>query len=610
MIQSLSKMKTQSCWVKLLLMVNLISSVALSEPTEVTSQKLVRTKDSGFSLTAQLSKNTYRQEEYQAPYTVEVPYQVEETYIDKVPYTVEVPYTDYETDYRNEYRCEDVTHYRDEYRCHDVTRYRDEYRCENVTRYREEQRCETVTRYRERCENKQECHLVPGRPGECREVEECGTNAHGQRICKTRRVCDSNGEPQRQCENRRVCEREPYTDRECRTERIPYTEQECRNERVPYSEQECRNERVPYTEQECKNVSVPYQKPVTKYRTETRYNEVTKTRTVTKYRTEDRCCRTETRNVFDKQLQYTVQIQLPADAILIGSETDQIKIKLDSVNPVKVSIENLTSQYHYLIGSQKASGEIITVSLVTKPQFNQTNAGTTSVTKLKIDYDKSSQKFVISYKDALKHNKLKTTAVIDVYDLETNALIESHAVVEISESTFGIKTQSSLNQRSKIKAILKVKREGLVVESGSISFSQEKTYEYKGLTADEIKSYSDANLVTVSVAKNSGTKTVFQITDKAATNEMVQTRYLISITVVKKGSAISPGSSTTHELLTNHVISSAGQVALSQILKESDLKTYAKAGNEVIAQMTTQRTIQGDQNQNISFTKRLQFNLN
>ena len=158
--------------------------------------------------------------------------------------------------------------------------------------------------------------------------------------------------------------------------------------------------------------------------------------------------------------------------------------------------------------------------------------------------------------------------------------------------------------------VLKVKREGAVVESGSISFSQEKTYEYKGLTTDEIKSYSDANLVTVSLVKNSGTKTVFQITDKTTVNEMVQTRYLISITVVKKGSAISPGSSTTHELLTNHVINSAGEVALSQILKESDLKTYAKAGNEVIAQMTTQRTIQGDQNQNISFTKRLQFNLN
>ena len=578
MIQAISKKKTGACWVKLLLIVNLIcasiSSVALSEPNEIKTQKLVRTKDSGFSLITQLSKNTYRQEQYQVPYTVEVPYQVEETYTEKVPYTVEVPYTDYETDYRNEYRC------------HDVTRYRDEYRCENVTRYRDEYRCENVTRYRERCENKQECYLVPGKPGECREVEECGTNAQGQRICKTRRVCDSNGEPQRQCQNRQVCEREPYTDRECRTERIPYTDRECKNERIPY------------TEQECNNVSVPYQKPVTKYRTETRYNDVTKTRTVTKYRTEDRCCRTETRTVFDKQLQFNVELRFPDNTILNDQEKDSIQVKLKQVSPVSIEIENLNSIHNYKIANSKVTGDNVVLELALQPHLNLTNAGVQTIELTRIDVNKNTDLLDIAIKDLLQNSKVNTAIKIDLIDQSNQSLIESLTPTK-TDDLYRAQSTYKIQKNMKINVIVKVIRTGIVVENQSLQFAITKKIDRTELTDEDLQKLNDKNQIILS-SETTNPAISITISDLTTISEHVQSKYILTLGV--QHSSLKNGQRVV--LIKDKVLNKLGTYQINDLLSAQDIKTYMKKGYNFGFQVVVDRSVKvNDAIQTIKITQ-------
>ena len=554
MIHVISKKTTGACWVKLLLIVNLIcasiSSVALSEPNEIKTQKLVRTKESGFSLTTQLSKNTYRQEQYQAPYTVEVPYQVEETYTEKVPYTVEVPYTDYETDYRNEYRCHDVTRYRDEYRCHDVTR------------------------YREHCENRQECYLVPGKPGECREVEECGTNAQGQRICKTRRVCDSNGEPQRQCQNRQVCEREPYTDRECR------------------------NESIPYTEQECNNVSVPYQKPVTRYRTETRYNDVTKTRTVTKYRTEDRCCRTETRTVFDKQLQFNVELHFPYNTILNDQEKDSIQVKLKQVSPVSIEIENLNSIHNYKIANSKVIGDNVVLELALQPHLNLTNAGVQTIELIRIDVNKNTDLLDIAIKDLLQNSKVSTALKIDLIDQSNQSLIESLTPTK-TDDLYRAQSTYKIQKNMKINVIVKVIRTGIVVENQSLQFAITKKIDRTELTDEDLQKLNDKNQIILS-SETTHPAISIMISDLTTISEHVQSKYILTLGV--QHSSLKNGQRVV--LIKDKVLNKLGTYQITDLLSAQDIKTYMKKGYNFGFQVVVDRSVKvNDAIQTIKITQ-------
>ena len=109
----------------------------------------------------------------------------------------------------------------------------------------------------------------------------------------------------------------------------------------------------------CRYENVPYQREVTKYRSETR------TRTVTKYRDEQRCCRDEQRSVFDRQLQFQVEVRFPADTELTGEQLEVLNIILASAdaNTARVELQVLNSVYNYRIANQEVSGATIRVDL-------------------------------------------------------------------------------------------------------------------------------------------------------------------------------------------------------------------------------------------------------
>jgi hypothetical protein len=507
----------------------LISIQAFAQaPAEKTSAQIKRLATSGSSITAGLSKNTFRTEEYQAPYTVQVPYQATEqytvevpyqteetytvqvpyqdteTYTENVPYTVSVPYTDYETDYR------------------------DEYQCRNVTRYRNE--CNTVTRYRQECHNEQRCYIVPGGGQQCRDVEECGTNATGQRICKTRRVCDGDSGTSQRCDMQQVCNNVPYTDRECRD--VPYNDQECSNVRVPYRREVTRYRDETRYRQETRT------RTVTKYRNETRTRTVTKTRTetrtreVTKYRDEERCCVTKTRQVFDRQLTFNVEVVFPQEAQLSGNEVETLNVKLVSAdaNSAQVQVDIVDSIYGYKVASQTANGASIQVVLALAPKYDLTNAGISTIKGLRIDYVASAQKFQVSFADSITSSRVQSAYALVISDLASGAQIEELAVGSLANGQLGAVVNAALDSNAKIKATLKVKRSGLLIANNEIAFETSVNFEKRSLIKDDVASLSDAKLIGGQVIGN-GADSSFQLIDQTAEFSDLASSYDIFLTL-------------------------------------------------------------------------------
>lgn len=98
---------------------------------------LQRTAQSTDPLTTTVSQDVYRTEDYQDSYTVQVPYQEEETYYENVPYQEKETYTDYEEYWDTERVCRNETVYDDQ--------------CRN------ERKC--TPRYERRCETRRVCSL-------------------------------------------------------------------------------------------------------------------------------------------------------------------------------------------------------------------------------------------------------------------------------------------------------------------------------------------------------------------------------------------------------------------------------------------------------------------
>ena len=476
-----------------------MQSWAQSAPAEKATAQIKRVAASTNPIVVELSKNLFKSEQYQAPYiekvpyqatenyTVEVPYQDTETYTENIPYEVSVPYTDYETDYRNE------------------------------------RQCNNVTRYRQECHNEQKCYLIPGSGGgrQCRQVEECGTNVHGERICKTREVCEGqDSPPQQRCENQNVCQN------------VPYNEQECHDVQVPYQREVTRYRNETRYRQETRT------RTVTKYRNETRSRTVTKSRTetrtreVTKYRDEEKCCVTKTREVFDRQLQYNVNVVFPQETQLTGNESETLNIKLVSANAstAQVQVEVLNSIFGYKVANQTVSGSSIQIELQTIPKFDLTNAGVSTIQNLKIDYLAAAKTFQVSFADTLNSSRVQSAYVIVISDLATGAQIEELAVTTLTNGQLGAVVKASLDSQAKIKATLKVKRTGILISGSEITFETSVNFEKRSLVKEDVAALSDANLVS-GVFVGAGVETLFQLVDQTPEFTDVATSYEIFLTL-------------------------------------------------------------------------------
>ncbi|MEQ1721714.1 MAG: hypothetical protein ABL930_00970 [Pseudobdellovibrio sp.] len=540
-------------------------SMAQSAPAEQKVAQIKRVATSANLLIGSLSKNLFKTETYQAPYTVqvpyettetytvevpyqvdetyniEVPYQATETYTENVAYTVEIPYTEYITDYKQEYRCTDVT------------------------------------RYRQECRNEQRCYIVPGSGGQqCRMVEECGTNVHGQRICKTRQVCED-GAPQQRCDTQQVCHNVPYTDRDCRYEQVPYQREVTKYRTETRYRQETRT------------------RTVTRYRTETRTRTVTKTRTetrtrtVTKYRDEQRCCETKTREVFDRQLQFQVEVNFPQEAQLLAGESEHLNINLISADATSATVDLsvMNSIYGYRIASQNVSGATIRVELALVPKFDLSNAGVSSIEALKIDWVNSAQAFQVSFTDIVKSAHVTTTYTLVISDLLTGATLEQTNVTALANGKFGALLTSVRDPQAKIKATISVKRAGVIVAGSEISFETSAAFEKRSVQSTDLINLADSKNVVVTLADR-GINSALNIEDAANVFADVSTTYQIFLDL-KIGGASKPLNEKT--FTSEQVKAAGGTIKMADIIGyDLVIQNSLKAGNQIAFSVIVRRT--------------------
>ena len=284
----------------------LVAASAHAEPVESVTQSLTRTASSGLVLQTKLTQNAYRQEPYQDSYTVQVPYQADETYYVDVPYQDQEAYTDYETVYTNDYVCHDYQDW------------------------------------------EQQCHTE----------RDCNNTPHVGISSLAPAAGDVVGRPRDPGEGPA-----PYNPGNGGGPITPTPRPPVCNDR-----QVCQN--VPVTRQRCGYESVAHQQAVTKYRTVTKYRQEARTRTVTKYRDEERCCVTKYHDVYDHQWGLDVQVQFPAGTELNSAETESFKVQLTGTEAAPdVVVTPVNTVFGYQVQSKKVDHGQATLVLVQVPRY-------------------------------------------------------------------------------------------------------------------------------------------------------------------------------------------------------------------------------------------------
>lgn len=451
----------------------MIGASAVAAPQEKTQAQLTRTSSSTLTVRGELSKNVYRQEPYQDNYTEQVPYQAEETYY------VDVPYQTTETYYEQVPYTERVSYT-------DYEEYWDsEYQCRNVTKYRQE------------CSNQRLCE-----PGgrTCQPITECGTNARGERICKTRNECT---EGPRVCRDVPSCRQVPYTDRECGYERVRKTRAVTKwRDEVRYRQEQ-------------------RTRTVTKYRSEAR------TRTVTKYRDEVRCCVTRYRDVFDHQYTQPVAVIFPQEATLLAGEQENIQLVLRGTeqNP-EVQMQVKSSIFTYEIAEVRQDGREKVFVLKTLPKWNETNAGTSTVQGLKLQFNKGQGQ--ITFTETLAGPRLTSVYTLEVRDQQSQTVVFEQRLEAAEAKAFVIPTPA-LAREGKYTVLLHVERHGVTVAGGALSFDQSASYEKKELDQDEVQALKNSSLVQIQRIEGAGAERVVIIRDQTPALEEVQSQYKLVV---------------------------------------------------------------------------------
>lgn len=560
--------------------------LAQSAPAEKKVAQIKRVAASGNLLIDSLSKNLFKTETYQGPYTEQVPYEAQETYTVQIPYeaeedyTVEIPYQ-VEEDY-----IEQVPYYEQETYTENVPYTVEVPYTDTETEYRQEHRCEDVTRYREECRYERKCYLIPGSGGQqCRSVEECGTNVHGQRICKTREVCSDNPAQER-CDNQRVCENEPYTDRECKYVQVPYERTVTKYRTETRYKRETRTRTVTRYRSETRTRTVTKYRSETRTRTVTKYRSETRTRTVTKYREEQRCCKPLTREVFDRQLQYQVEVSFPQEAQLIANESENINITLISADETsaKVGLQVVNSVFGYKIANQTVSGAQIRVELALVPKFDLSNSGVATIKDLKIEHISSLQRFQVSFTDTVNSRLMKSTYSLVISDLTSGVTLETAEVKALGGGKLGAVLNTMNNSQSKIKATLHVKRTGAMVVDSEIGFELSSTFEKSILSHEDLASLADAKKIDVTLA-GTGLNSALLIRDETKEFADVDSQYQISLDlrmISNQGQSLYTKTFTREELKKLNMMVSMASVINVDKVKRNALKSRNKIGYSVV----------------------------
>jgi hypothetical protein len=513
----------------------LVSIAAHAAPDEALKQTLSRTEKSGLVLQSQLKKNTYRQEPYEASYTVEVPYQATETYYVDVPYQDTETYTDYEDYYTSEQVCNTYTDY--ERQCHD------ERRCNYSLQTGDALKAVIL---RERAPGTGPAPYEPpggggGSPG--------GGNHGGG---------GGGYEPPSRPE--------------------PRPEPVCRNEEV------CNN--IPVTKQRCGYEQVRHQRPVTKTRTVTRYTREERTREVTRYRTESRCCVTKYNEVFDHQWAVDVELQFPTGTELLANEQEQFKIELsgEESNP-EVKVTPVTAVFGYLVADKKVSGKKVIVTLSEIPRY----AAADLKEKTLQNFQAVSTRAGLTYRflDNALFPRVTSVQRVLVREASTKKVIAQSEFKAISQRENSGSLELNWEPSLKYEIALQIQRTGKVIAEGKVEFEVVSPIE---MLVDEAALKSSSN-VTMKISGRKSSATLV-LKDATIPYSSIVTKY--EITLSRKNwlgmkKYIGDGTISRTSLKTNEA--GAYSISVKDLgVSSSEAEEYLSSGSNVLIELTVTRT--------------------
>ncbi|MGE3260153.1 MAG: hypothetical protein AB7K68_00080 [Bacteriovoracia bacterium] len=446
-----------------------VAGAVIAAPSERPSSDLTRTKTASDGLNAKLSKNIYRTEEYEANYTVSVPYEADETYY------VSVPYQDTE-DY-----------------------------WENVPYQTSEQVCTDNVSYRQECRTERVCNNIidvsakllalmpdgpggPGGPGRGGPGGGPGRGPGGPGGPGGGGWGGGHGPggpggpgggghgpggpgggpghgggggwgggpghggggnppppPRPVCHNEQRCTQVPVHNRECHMQSVTRYRQERRT------------------------------RTVTKYRDEAR------TRTVTRYRDEERCCVTKTRSVYDHQIAADVTFVFPAEATLEANEKESFRAVLESDGDLKVKA--LKSIYSYSPLVSDLGGGKYSVEMKLVPTYAEDQLGLKTVGNLRLTVVGARSR--LTFEDLGAVNKTKTVYDLQLVDAATGAVLIQELKENLANSQRITWDLNATTVAGKIVAVrLNVARDGIVVAApvrfelqASLTVKKEASYD-------------------------------------------------------------------------------------------------------------------------------------
>lgn len=277
----------------------------------------------------------------------------------------------------------------------------------------------------------------------------------------------------------------------------------------------------------CNWEQVPRTRQVTRYRRVTQYRDEARTRIVTRTRTEERCCVTRTREVFDHQWQAKVTVNYPERAVLVGNETEKFQLKLvgDEQNPQLV-VDPQDTVFGYVPHVQVLSANEFNVTFEIVPKYKAAELAKESIAKVQILQSGVSNLLILSDKGL--RNRMTTSYAIQILAADGKVVAEGAWKVEGTKGTQEFRLPSQLAIGAAAKVNLAVTRESeLLDQAVKFTTSTDKKVEEDKLY--DIKPYIDsAKLAKFSIGGR-GEKAVLNFYDLAKDISEVTTTYKIKV---------------------------------------------------------------------------------
>lgn len=323
----------------------------------------------------------------------------------QVPYTVQEPYQVQETYYESVPYQEQETYY-------EQVPYTDtEYYTDYEDYWDREYKCENRNRSERVCHDKESCHVVPGR--------------------------GADGGPRRECTKTPECETVNRSERVCEWEQVRKTRPVQKTRTVTRYREERRT------------------------RTVTRYRQEERTRTVTRYRDKEVCCKTEYRQVFDRQYSVPVSILFPAGTELTADEKETFMLALSGTEAAPiVTLTPKETIFGYKIANRQMHAGGIQIELQTIPRHTVEELGAASIKNLRLDETPTGA--VISFSDEGLRTRVQTRYLYQIREVGASDVLVT-GEIQAGSKAIRHDIAQSLVENHEYQLELRLLRQGLTL---------------------------------------------------------------------------------------------------------------------------------------------------